>query len=93
LFVLVALRRELDALDDFLGEELLLALVALLLQDLVKSVFDVFGEVEELHAELLNQHVILGLGVGGGLLAARLEGEEVLDEEVLNSREVLERYN
>lgn len=54
LLVLVAFGCKLDTLHDFLGQEVLLPLVALLLQELIKSVFDVFGEVEELHAKLLN---------------------------------------
>lgn len=92
LVVLLILGRELDALHDFLCEELLLPLVALLLQDLIKSVFDVLGKVIKLHAQLLDQDVILTLRLRG-YRAACLVGEQMLDEKVLNSREVLKWYN
>lgn len=78
LVVLVCLRCELDVFYDFLCEELLLPLITLLLEDLIKSVFDVLGKVEKLHAKLLDQNVILALRFRGHR-ATCLVGEQVLD--------------
>ena len=48
--------------------------------------------MEELHAQLLNQQVILVLCFWKHL-AAGLVWKQVLDQQILNSRKVFERYN
>ena len=52
---------QMHAFNYFLRQELLLSQVALLLRYFIKSLFYVLSHMEELHAQLLNQQVILVL--------------------------------